>query len=124
MRRPSSLKESPRYAQAMGLFLQGATVLPCDGQQATLSANIHVEGGLIAGCLSPDAPVPAGADVIDLEGHFLLPGFVQTHTHLVQSLFQSSDELLMTVAGKTVTALAAGTADVNVMFGSDNIGTP
>jgi cytosine/adenosine deaminase-related metal-dependent hydrolase len=53
-----------------------------------------VEGGRICAILPPDAPIPAGAEVIDLRGRWLMPGFTQTHIHLVQTLFRGlADDL-------------------------------
>jgi cytosine/adenosine deaminase-related metal-dependent hydrolase len=74
------------------LVFQNAQVLTCDAGNRVLSADVAVEG---------DRIVAVGADlrgtrVIDLRGKWLLPGFVQTHVHLVQTLFRGlADDLLL-----------------------------
>jgi len=80
----------------MNFFLRGAVVLTCDGTTPDRPASVHVENGQIAAILPPSAPAPNGAEIVDIEGLFLLPGFVQTHTHLVQALFRGlADDLAL-----------------------------
>lgn len=46
-------------------------------------AELHVAAGRIAWIgRQGEAPAPEGADIIDLGGHWLLPGFVDAHLHL------------------------------------------
>ena len=85
----------------MGHVFQGATLLRAvplgsgaDGLVAELSADLRVVGDRIESIVPPGTPVPAGWQVHDLRGQWILPGFVQTHVHLVQSLFRGlADDL-------------------------------
>lgn len=62
--------------------------------QGAARGQLLLEDGRIAAVLPPDSPPPAGAEVRDLRGQWVLPGFVQTHIHLVQSLFRGlADDL-------------------------------
>ena len=47
---------------------------------------VHVQGGAIAALGGPDDPPPPAAETIRLPGHVLLPGLVNTHHHMFQSL--------------------------------------
>ena len=49
---------------------------PIDG------GTVLVSGGVIEAVLGPDATVPQGATVIDAAGKWVLPGFIDAHTHL------------------------------------------
>jgi imidazolonepropionase-like amidohydrolase len=45
-------------------------------------ALILVEGGRIKAVLPPDAPIPAGATLVDLSDATVLPGLIDSHVHL------------------------------------------
>jgi cytosine/adenosine deaminase-related metal-dependent hydrolase len=55
------------------------TILPAD--------VLLVDGRILA--LAPYMTAPADADIIDAEGCWVLPGFVQTHVHLCQTLWRN-----------------------------------
>jgi cytosine/adenosine deaminase-related metal-dependent hydrolase len=96
IRQPDSLKVLARYAEHMSLFLRGATLLPCDSGPEQIRASVHIQDGLIAAIHPPGVAPPNHCQVVDLEGLILLPGFVQTHTHLVQTLFRGlADDLVL-----------------------------
>ena len=56
-----------------------AHVVPVEGDP--FDGTLLVSDGVIA-ALGPDVATPDGADVTDLAGQWLLPGFVDAHTHL------------------------------------------
>ncbi len=72
----------------MDLFFQGATLINIDRDQPKAAGSVRVVDGRIAEILAPDTPAPASSTVVNLSGKWLMPGFVQTHTHLVQTLFR------------------------------------
>jgi N-acetylglucosamine-6-phosphate deacetylase len=61
----------------MRIFTNGTIILP---DRLLPGGQVETEGGRI-GRVGPAAPVPAGADVIDLQGGYLSPGFVDLHVH-------------------------------------------
>ncbi len=70
------------------LLLRHATVVATmdDARTEIPDGAVLVRGDVIA-AVGPTATLPAAADeVVDLTGHALLPGFVNTHHHLYQSL--------------------------------------
>ncbi len=62
---------------------ENVTVLPMDQEGALEAYTVVVSEGRIA-AMGPasDLSVPRGADVIDGQGKFLLPGFTEMHGHL------------------------------------------
>src|SRR4051794_11777031 len=72
------------------LVFRGARVLCCDAENRVLDADVAVDGAMIVDV----APDLRGIVEIDARGRWLLPGFVQTHVHLVQTLFRGlADDL-------------------------------
>ena len=51
-----------------------------DGEQTHERAHVIVENGLVRG-IGTDLSIPAGAHVIEGEGHTLLPGLIDSHVH-------------------------------------------
>jgi len=80
----------------MAQLLRGGTVISCDGTTVPKQADVHIVDGAIAAILAPGTPTPAGTVEVRIDGLWLLPGFVQTHTHLVQTLFRGmADDLVL-----------------------------
>jgi len=77
------------------LLIKGATVITLDGKNTVFNGDVFVERGRIRAL---DAGLNGREDrsteVIDGRGRVLLPGFVQTHIHLCQTLFRgAADDL-------------------------------
>lgn len=56
-----------------------AHIVPVEGDP--FDGTLLVQDGLITD-LGPDLEIPAGAEVLDAEGGWLLPGFIDAHVHL------------------------------------------
>lgn len=76
----------------MKLLIKNATVITMDAENRIFTGDVLVEDDRIAAFNST-----ANADeVIDATGRVLLPGFVQTHVHLCQTLFRgAADDLAL-----------------------------
>ncbi|SDE68136.1 amidohydrolase [Auraticoccus monumenti] len=61
------------------LAITNAHVVPVTGEP--FDGTVVVTDGTIS-ALGPDVGVPSGAEVVDAGGQWLLPGFVDAHTHL------------------------------------------
>ena len=77
------------------LLIKGATVITLDDQNRMFHGDVFVENGRIAALGAPLVGREYKTDqVIDASGLVLLPGFVQTHIHLCQTLFRgAADDL-------------------------------
>ncbi|WP_372620408.1 8-oxoguanine deaminase [Falsiroseomonas sp.] len=71
-----------------GLLLRNAeVVVTMDAARREIAGGwVHVADGTITALGGPDEPPPPAADSLDLAGHVLLPGLVNTHHHMFQSL--------------------------------------
>src|SRR5215213_4193803 len=72
-------------------LIKNGTLLTMDAEGTTISGDLLIRGGRIGSV----GEAVGGADiVIDAEGCAVLPGFVQTHVHLCQTLFRgAADDL-------------------------------
>lgn len=75
------------------VVLRGATVLTMNDALDVIEGPVVVRNGLI---VQVGGDEPDGLPVIDVSGCVLLPGFVQTHVHLCQTLFRgAADDLAL-----------------------------
>ncbi len=78
--------------------IQGATILTLDRANRIFIGDLVIENHRIAAFDQPYAANfnAATDDVIDARGKVLLPGFIQTHIHLCQTLFRgAADDLAL-----------------------------
>src|SRR6476469_8448169 len=61
------------------IAITGAHVVPVEG--AAFDGTVLMHGGRIA-ALGPDVTVPADAEEIEAVGGWVLPGFIDAHTHV------------------------------------------
>jgi 5-methylthioadenosine/S-adenosylhomocysteine deaminase len=79
---------------AESLIIKNAAVITMDSRDRIFEGDVLVEGGRIAG-LGERLDARAG-QMIDARGGALVPGFVQTHIHLCQTLFRgAADDLAL-----------------------------
>jgi imidazolonepropionase-like amidohydrolase len=69
-------------AQAPPLVLTHVTLIDGVGPQPLRDVTILVRGGRIESVGPRPGPPPAGATVIDLQGRWALPGFIDLHVHI------------------------------------------
>jgi len=65
----------------MSTAITGARVVPVTGGPID-GGTILIDAGKIVAVGGPELEVPAGADVVDAAGKWVLPGFIDAHTHL------------------------------------------
>ena len=75
----------------MAIVLRGGTLLPMADGARPVRGDVLVSGARIAQ-IGTDVQAPADAEVIDCSGCYLMPGLVQTHVHLVQTMFRGLAE--------------------------------
>ena len=77
----------------MSVLIRNATILTMNDAMDVVTGDVWVRGGRIAG-VGASLPGADGATIVDASGDLLLPGFVQTHVHLCQTLFRGlADDL-------------------------------
>src|SRR5215467_6252168 len=76
------------------LLIKGATIVTLDSANAVFNGDLLIENRRISR-LAPSIP-NSSATVIEATGRVLIPGFVQTHIHLCQTLFRgAADDLAL-----------------------------
>jgi len=77
------------------IVIRGGTVMTLDDAGSVRRADVRTEGNRITAVAEAIEPGPAD-HVIDATGMVVLPGFVQTHIHLCQTLFRNlADDLAL-----------------------------
>ncbi len=82
--RPEEIRiaiEVPRDAPQGTVVLRGARVVTMRGNEVIENADVVIENNRIAS-VGPSGSAPDGADVIDVSGTTIVPGFVDTHAHM------------------------------------------
>ncbi|MEM9874215.1 MAG: amidohydrolase family protein [Myxococcota bacterium] len=81
----------------MGLIFRGGTIVCGDEKHQTFEGcDLVVRDGRIVAIERADRPAPEGYELVDVRGKVLIPGFVQAHVHLVQTLFRGlADDLAL-----------------------------
>jgi len=69
-------------------LLKGGTVLTMDSEDSIVEGDVLVEDGRIVGVRS-GMSILNDFEVVDVSGMIVMPGFVQTHVHLCQTLWRS-----------------------------------
>lgn len=112
---------------AKPVVLRAARMFDAVSGRLVEDAVIVVRGAqIIAAGAAGDVDLPAGAETVDLPGHTLMPGMIDTHTHLTQAgerrIFDSAPEdpaiRLLKAARNMRIDLAAGVTTVRL------VGTP
>jgi len=75
----------------MSVVIRGAQFLSMVEHARPASGDIVISGSRIS-AMGADPSVPMDAEVLDRPGHFVLPGLIQTHVHLVQTIFRGLAE--------------------------------
>ena len=78
----ASIPESTRQTDAAATALTGATAIDGTGAEPIHDAVVIVRGGRIA-AVGPagEIAIPSGAQIVDLDGCTVLPGFFNAHVH-------------------------------------------
>ncbi|HKJ66599.1 MAG TPA: amidohydrolase family protein, partial [bacterium] len=67
------------------IILTGAKILDVDNKRIS-EGNIRIRQGLIAGIDPPGTSYHTGAEIIDVSGHYVSPGFIDSHLHIESSM--------------------------------------
>ena len=73
----------PRDTPEGDLVLRGATVLTMNGDEVIEDADLHVRDDRIAAVdARGELEIPADAQILSVDGLYIVPGFIETHIHL------------------------------------------
>lgn len=110
----TSKKPAPRVDFGRDLILKHVTIVDTHDGRLTPEMTVVILAGKIARVEKdqPVPPAPGGPPVIDAEGKFLVPGFIDGHTHIVHSTEAAKDEALMLANGITGIRQMDGTAEL------------
>jgi cytosine/adenosine deaminase-related metal-dependent hydrolase len=103
-------------ARAQTVAFTNVNVIPMDKERVLQNQTVVVRDGVIAE-IGKNAKIPAGAQVIDAKGKYLIPGLVDMHTHLLSDGDDypdsiAEDELRVMVAnGVTTIRFMIGTPE-------------
>lgn len=78
------LLAAPTYCGAQApstILIRGATIIDGLADAPIRDRALLIEGNIIRGLPPADAPAPAGAQVLDLAGKFIIPGLFDSHVH-------------------------------------------
>ena len=127
---PALLVALPAAAQGEPHVFRGATVLPIAGPPIE-SGVLVVQGGKVVEVGGPDTRAPRGAVEHDLSGKVLMPGLVDTHSHVgsVSGGDRSSPlhpevrnlDSIDVAADSVWRARAGGITTLNMMSGSGHL---
>jgi len=75
----------------VAILLHGGTLLPMGESARPMGGDVLVSGARIAQ-IGADLQTPPDTEVVDCSGCYVMPGLVQTHVHLVQTIFRGLAE--------------------------------
>ena len=83
----------PTAHAAAPIPIASGTVVTMNDAREAVPADVLVgTDGAIAALLPPGSPVPAVTRLVDATGCFVVPGLIQAHLHLCQTLFRGFAE--------------------------------
>ena len=75
----------------MNLLIKNAEIITMNQNEEILKGDIHIIDDKIAN-IGPNLEVPLADKLIDATGKTIIPGFVQTHIHLCQTVFRGQGD--------------------------------
>lgn len=122
---------SPAHSQDRPMAFQGAEIIPVTGD-AIQNGTLVIENGKITAVgPSSSVEVPGNAEVVDVTGQVLMPGLVDSHSHIGEgdggdrSSAMHPDVRIMDTINPTSDsfkrALSGGITTVNIMPGSGHL---
>ena len=118
-------------AGAQDLALKGGTILTITKGVIENGTVIIQKGKIVA--VGKDVPVPPGLEVIDCTGKYVMPGIIDSHSHIAFDFADINEmtdpvtpqvwmkEALDPEAHNILTTLAGGVTTVKTMHGSANV---
>ncbi|HZD04427.1 MAG TPA: amidohydrolase family protein, partial [Longimicrobiales bacterium] len=116
------------YQEADVWLITGATIMTGTGETIE-NGQILVRDGKIA-AIGQDVDAPAGAEVIDAEGKYVIPGIIDAHSHIAADAINEGTVNVSAMVGiqdvldpddvSIYRAAAGGVTTANILHGSAN----
>ena len=84
------------------LLLTGATIIDGMAENPLTDRSLLIEGNTVSAILPDGAAPPAGAEIIDLSGRYVIPGLIDSHVHWLPWM----GELFLNHGVTTIVAMA------------------
>ncbi|MGB7297333.1 MAG: amidohydrolase family protein [Candidatus Aminicenantales bacterium] len=116
---------------AQDLALKGGTILTIS-HGAVENGTVLIQKGKITAC-GRDVPIPSGIEVIDVTGMYVMPGVIDSHSHIgfdMEDVNEATDPVTPQVwmkdaldpySDSILKTLAGGVTTVKTMHGSANV---
>ncbi len=119
--------QAPRDIPRGTVVLRGATVVTMEGDEVVENADLVVRDNRIQ-AVGPrgEVDVPSTAEVVDVSGHTIVPGFVDTHAHLRPAFGLHKNQIwiyLANLAYGVTTTRDPQTATTDVLTYADRVRT-
>lgn len=118
---------SQTHAQENPIAFKGAQIIPIAGEPIE-NGTLIVQKGTIIAVGGAELPIPSDASVVDVSGKVIMPGLVDTHSHIgegdggdASSSLHPEVRIMDSIDPRSDTfkkALAGGITSVNIMPGS------
>jgi imidazolonepropionase-like amidohydrolase len=118
------------FSQSTPQVFKGAQIIPISGEPIN-NGILVVENGKITAVGGPNTRIPRGADVHDVSGSVIMPGLVDTHSHIGDgdggdrsATLHPDVRIMDSIDPRSPSfkrALAGGITSVNVMPGSGHL---
>ena len=104
------------------LLIRGGTVLTLNDAWDVIDGDVSIRDGRIA-AIGPDLSGPHDR-VVEARGGYILPGLIQTHVHLCQTLFRGYADDLALIRSMNALSPAHGPALFQMNTGTILAGAP
>ncbi|HKK25367.1 MAG TPA: hypothetical protein VJ941_07035, partial [Gracilimonas sp.] len=118
------------FSQSTPQVFKGAQIIPISGEPIN-NGILVVKEGKITAVGGPNTNIPRGANVHDVSGHVIMPGLVDTHSHIGDgdggdrsATLHPDVRIMDSIDPRSPSfkrALAGGITSVNVMPGSGHL---
>lgn len=126
-----SFSATQLFSQDQPIAFLGADIIPVTGNSITNGTLVIQDGKIVALGTSSSVDVPGNAEIIDVTGQVLMPGLVDSHSHIGEgdggdrSAALHPDVRIMDTINPTSDsfkrALSGGITTVNIMPGSGHL---